>query len=90
MEISQRIFFAFGKTRILPRSFELLDEVTRALQDRPAVCVSVQGHADSVGNAAANRKLSRGRAAEVVAYLVEHGVDARRLARVEFVRVPCP
>ncbi|MBL8936361.1 MAG: OmpA family protein [Archangium sp.] len=79
LELDQKIFFAFGKTSILPRSFGLLDEVSTVLHDREGVCVRIEGHTDSVGNAQANLTLSDGRAAAVREYLVSHGIDGKRL-----------
>lgn len=79
IEIKQKIYFAFGKTTILPRSDELLEEVVQALKDRPSLCVRVEGHTDSKGNAAENLKLSGGRAQAVVDHLVTNGIEGRRL-----------
>ena len=79
VEILQKIFFAFGKDTILPRSFRLLDEVVQALQDREHLCVTIEGHTDSVGGRAANLALSGGRSRQVRAYLTEHGIAAQRL-----------
>ncbi|HEY4183698.1 MAG TPA: Ig-like domain-containing protein [Polyangia bacterium] len=42
--------------------------------------VLVEGHTDSVGNADRNRILSAGRAAAVVKWLVDHGIDRDRLS----------
>ena len=79
LEIAQKIFFAYGKTTVMPRSFPLLDEVTQALRDHRKLCVRVEGHTDSVGNAERNRVLSEGRAQAVRSYLETHGIDAGRL-----------
>jgi outer membrane protein OmpA-like peptidoglycan-associated protein len=80
LEISQRIFFAFGKATILPKSYPLLDEVVKALADHSSLCVSIQGHTDAVGGAVRNRELSKQRAAEVKTYLVKAGIEDRRLS----------
>ena len=42
--------------------------------------VLVEGHTDSVGSAADNRRLSAGRASAVVKWLVVHGIAAERLS----------
>ncbi len=79
IELDEKIFFAFGKTVILPRSEPLLTEVARALSDAPALCVRIEGHADAKGADAFNRQLSEGRSVAVRAFLVERGVGAERL-----------
>ncbi len=79
IEISQKIFFAFGSTSILPRSDPLLDEVAQALRDRRGVCVRVEGHTDNRGNREQNMTLSQGRAAAVRDYLLVTGIEGTRL-----------
>jgi len=39
----------------------------------------IDGHTDSVGRESTNQKLSEGRAAAVMAHLIEHGVASNRL-----------
>lgn len=62
------------------QSFHVLDAVVSILRAMPQVTsVDVQGHTDDRGSAAHNRDLSNRRAASVVRYLTEHGIDAGRL-----------
>ena len=49
------------------------------LKDHPDLKLTIEGHTDNVGDAAANQALSEKRAAAVKAFLVEKGVDAARL-----------
>ncbi len=79
IEIKEKIFFAFGKARILPKSFPILSEVTRVIKDHPTLRIRVEGHSDSVGNAKRNKKLSQERAEAVREYLVKAGVAPERL-----------
>ena len=79
IEIDQKIFFAFGTTFILHRSFPILDEVVMALRDRERLCVRIEGHTDSVGKSDANLTLSQGRVGAVRDYLVKNGVGGVRL-----------
>jgi OmpA-OmpF porin, OOP family len=52
--------------------------VARVLTRHPGWVMTVEGHTDSVGTAAANQKLSERRAEAVRARLAErHGVDTR-------------
>jgi outer membrane protein OmpA-like peptidoglycan-associated protein len=80
IELDEKIFFAFGKTLILPRSDPLLSEVAKALTDNPALCVRIEGHADAKGTDAFNRQLSEGRALAVRTFLIVKGVDGARLS----------
>jgi outer membrane protein OmpA-like peptidoglycan-associated protein len=74
------VFFATNRDRILPRSFPVLTAVADALRATPEMRrVAVEGHTDDVGDDARNLALSDRRAASVMQYLVQHGVDATRL-----------
>lgn len=84
IELKQKIFFATAKTRILSRSFPLLNEVAQVLKDRPSVHVRIEGHTDSRGNDAYNQRLSDGRANSVRAYLVQRGIDPVRMEAIGF------
>jgi outer membrane protein OmpA-like peptidoglycan-associated protein len=79
LEISQKIFFAFDKSKILPKSFPLLEEVAKVLKDYPALKVRVEGHTDSQGKLKHNMELSQGRANSVRDFLIKKGVKADRL-----------
>lgn len=73
------IFFDTAKTELLPESRAELDRLATLLRDRPAMRIEIRGHTDSVDDDATNQKLSEGRAASVVAYLVKAGITAGRL-----------
>ena len=78
--LGETVFFDSGKDTIQQRSFGLLQQVTTVLKLHPEVKkVSVEGHTDNTGDAAKNLDLSKRRAASVVRFLVDHGVDAGRL-----------
>ena len=79
--IHDKIQFETNKAVIKPESFGLMDEITAAVRDAPQIKkLSIEGHTDDVGSDKYNQKLSDQRAASVKAYLVEHGIDAGRLA----------
>lgn len=79
IELAEKIFFAFDRTDILPKSFGLLDEVVQALRDHSTIRVRIEGHTDDRGTAAYNQQLSEGRAEAVRNYLVERGIAPERL-----------
>jgi outer membrane protein OmpA-like peptidoglycan-associated protein len=80
LEIKQAVFFDTGKATIQRRSFKLLDQIARVIQQHPEIDkIVIEGHSDTVGNADVNRRLSLARAESVKSYLVKKGVEASRL-----------
>ncbi len=76
------INFDVNRASIKPDSQRIVEQVAQLLRSSPGLKVSVEGHTDATGTPAANKKLSRDRAAAVVAALVERGIAAGRLAAV--------
>ncbi len=78
--ILQQVNFETAKSRILPQSFSLLQQVADVLAQHPEIArVAIDGHTDDRGAVASNLELSRSRAVSVMRWLTEKGVDARRL-----------
>jgi OOP family OmpA-OmpF porin len=78
--IKDKVYFDTGKSKIQARSFGMLKQIARILVEHPDVeRVVIEGHTDSQGSAALNRKLSQGRADAVKTFLVEQDVQASRL-----------
>lgn len=76
LEIKEKVFFATGRSTVLPRSFELLNQVAEVIRAHPDKCpVLVEGHTDSSGGAELNRRLSLARAQAVRTYLIKQTVD---------------
>lgn len=82
--VMKNLFFATNKTRILPTSEEGLEALSMFLQRNPDVRIRVMGHTDSVGQDAANQRLSEGRATAVRDDLVKRGVAAERIETVGY------
>jgi OmpA-OmpF porin, OOP family len=82
--IALSIQFDTGRSTIKPESLAIIEQMTALLQGNPALNVSVEGHTDSVGSAAANQALSESRAKAVVAALVERGIAAGRMTSAGF------
>jgi OOP family OmpA-OmpF porin len=82
---TQGIYFDTGSDRIRPESTPTLKEIGQMLTEHSDLKLTIEGHTDNVGNAAANQDLSERRAAAVKAYLVEkHGIDGSRLTSAGF------
>jgi outer membrane protein OmpA-like peptidoglycan-associated protein len=77
--ILDKIYFEKDKARILPQSFNLLDQVALLIKAHHDLKIRIEGHTDSQGSAAHNDKLSQDRADSVLLYLAKKGVDAGRL-----------
>jgi outer membrane protein OmpA-like peptidoglycan-associated protein len=81
IRILQQIFFKTGSAKILEKSFPILNQVADALKRHAQIPrIEVQGHTDDVGSKKYNTRLSQKRADAVVEYLIESGVDEKRLA----------
>ncbi len=73
---TNKIHFEFGKARILPSSFPILDRIVAEIKSRPEIeGVRIEGHTDNRGMDAYNDALSDKRSAAVLKYLVHHGVS---------------
>jgi len=81
LEILDRVFFRTNRSTILRRSYALLDNVARVLNNHPEIArILVEGHTDARGRREYNLELSQSRAEAVVEYLVTRGdVDRGRL-----------
>lgn len=73
------VTFKTNSAVITPTSKLVLDSAVAYLKARPASSVEVRGHTDSVGDDAANMRLSQARAESVRDYLIAGGIDANRL-----------
>jgi outer membrane protein OmpA-like peptidoglycan-associated protein len=79
------VHFDTDKAIIKPESFPLLDEVVGVLSKHPELHhVRVEGHTDNRGSWAYNQDLSKRRAASVMDYLAQHGIDRKRLLSAGF------
>ncbi len=74
------ILFDTGSDRIRPESTPTLKEIGEMLRQHGDLRLRIEGHTDSVGDAATNQALSERRAASVRQFLIQnHGIDAGRL-----------
>jgi len=79
------ILFEFGKATLTQELQLNLAEVAAILKSLlTESTVIIEGHTDNVGSAANNKTLSEQRATAVLNYLVERGVDKKRLKAVGY------
>ncbi len=78
--IALYINFDTGKSEVKSESMPVIDEIETLLKSNSDLKISIEGHTDNVGNAAANKKLSEARAQSVMKLLVTRGIDQSRLS----------
>ncbi|MDE3053834.1 MAG: OmpA family protein [Gemmatimonadota bacterium] len=77
---TQGILFGTGSDAIRPESAPTLEEIGTMLRQHADLKLTIEGHTDNVGAAAANQALSERRAAAVRQYLIAHfQIDGARL-----------
>jgi outer membrane protein OmpA-like peptidoglycan-associated protein len=79
IKILQKVYFATNKDTILEKSFPVLEEVAAVIVAKKDIKVRVEGHTDSKGSDKKNMDLSQRRAASVVKFLADKGVEEERL-----------
>jgi OmpA-OmpF porin, OOP family len=85
IKITEQVKFKTGSAEILAESDSILNAVKRVLEGHPEIKkISIEGHTDNVGSAAYNKNLSTKRAASVLKWLTDHGVDSGRLSSVGY------
>lgn len=77
--VLDHIYFETGKAVLRPESYEALNQVLRFLENNPSLKLEISGHTDNTGSDRINQKLSKDRAAAVVLYLVQKGIDHEKL-----------
>jgi len=71
----KNIFFAPGKTYLLPESYIELNKLSYFLLKNPDLVIQINGHSDNSGLWFKNQKLSEQRARAVFEYLIQRGVQ---------------
>lgn len=75
----QNIFFDTNKFELLPTSKVELDILVELLKNNANAEIEIQGYTDNVGEEKLNQKLSENRAKSVYDFLLNNGIDKRRL-----------
>lgn len=83
-EYAKTILFNSGKATFREQTFPVLQSIASILKEYPGSRFVIEGHTDSDGSNALNQTLSENRAAAVVGYLIENGIDRSRLMSAGF------
>jgi outer membrane protein OmpA-like peptidoglycan-associated protein len=73
------VLFGFGQTTLTQSAMNSLNKLSQALKEYPNNLIAVEGHTDRIGSRAYNQELSEKRALNVAKYLVQQGIDSKRL-----------
>ena len=83
--VKEKVHFVTGEARLEPDAAALLDQVLDLMVNNKQIKkVRIEGHTDNVGGDDTNQRLSQDRAQAVLRYLVDQGIDERRLEAVGY------
>lgn len=77
--VLKNIFYDYNKSSLNPSSYNELRKVIELLNSNPNMKLELSAHTDSRGTNTYNEKLSQSRAQSCVEFLVEQGIDRKRL-----------
>ena len=77
--VLQYIYFDFDKSELLPESADELNRLSAYMDANPDYHIVITGHTDNFGTEAYNRNLSNNRAESVAHYLIEKGIEQKRI-----------
>ncbi|MBR9970368.1 OmpA family protein [Magnetospirillum sulfuroxidans] len=77
--VTFQLYFDSGTADPVPQARVLIAQAVALAAQRPHVFVMVAGHADSVGSAEVNDRISRRRADAVLSLLLEQGMSAKSI-----------
>ncbi len=79
-----KVYFERSTAVLLSESFEELDRLVALMKSIPTLEIEIGGHTDNLGGEGELRILSELRAERVEAYLLERGIEARRMRAVGY------
>jgi outer membrane protein OmpA-like peptidoglycan-associated protein len=84
VEFNDKVLFQVAKSDLSAAAQNNLDNLSQILAKYPDTNIEIQGHTDSDGTNAYNKKLSERRASAVASYLREKGVSSGRIVTKGF------
>jgi outer membrane protein OmpA-like peptidoglycan-associated protein len=80
----ENLFFLQGESQLLPESIPELERLYDVMVENPTLVIELGGHTDSQGSFNANLLLSQRRADAVYKYLVNRGINKKRVTAVGY------
>ena len=80
----ESLIFGQADSKIPPTAYEELDRFVVLMNENPNMTIQLEGHTDYRGNAEKNMELSEKRVEATRDYLVEKGIDKKRISIVAF------
>ena len=77
--VLKNLIFDLGKSNITPKAAQELDKMANILRSHPNMRILLEGHTDRRGSAKKNQKLSEERVESAKDYLVEKGINKKRI-----------
>jgi len=84
VRVQNEVLFDFNSSALRPSSRDALRQMAEVFQKYPDTTLSVQGHTDSIGSAAYNKRLSERRAGSVANYLEDLSVRSSRIETIGY------
>jgi outer membrane protein OmpA-like peptidoglycan-associated protein/tetratricopeptide (TPR) repeat protein len=78
------IYYTTDQYDLRPESITELDKIVRVLKANPTINLSVEGHTDKRNSDSYNMSLGKNRSVSAYKYLVDQGIDAKRLVTISY------
>ncbi|OGI87414.1 hypothetical protein A2995_01550 [Candidatus Nomurabacteria bacterium RIFCSPLOWO2_01_FULL_33_24] len=76
----ENVYFDFDRATLRPESNISLDKLVKEMELNPKMTIKLVGHTDSKGSDSYNMELSKKRALAVKKYIIDHGINSKRLS----------
>ncbi len=74
-----KVYFDLGKANVLEESHEQLNLLADTLKKNNKIKILIEGHTDNIGDSKENKRLSYERAYNVREYLINKGIEGKRI-----------
>ena len=82
--VLRNIYFNFNKASFKDESYAELNKLEQMMSSNTGLQIEISGHTDNIGPKSYNKDLSQRRANAVKNYLVQKGIDERRITAVGY------